>query len=286
MNRRVVRPCQSCRAHVGPPPQRSGGAAKRNQGEKRPSAGHGHLHGHLAERHHSLLTTYYLRLAKARSDLVLAMGTSLSGVMADKLVSVVGLRALGEQREASKKLEAITEDARAEDGEGVAGRREELGHAEVTPHTLGVVIINSQQTRLDALASLRIFARLDLVLQLLCTELDVSVPSSSPRRELPSSSDVWEGLRYGPDGWPLPDGDGVTLDLREGMQIVLTNGNPGLRDAGLVGSVGSKTKQGNYSINLSDGNRCYLGRWMLEAAAIGQLKRLPLVNLPRAPCEE
>ena len=70
-----------------------------------------------------------LRETTATADLVIAMGTSLSGVMADQLVSTVGRRAAEERGRPAGKLAAVDDD-----------EEEHAAPVEVTS-TIGVVII-------------------------------------------------------------------------------------------------------------------------------------------------
>ena len=78
---------------------------------------------------------------KEKSDLVLAMGT-LSGMSADEVVSRCGKRCI-------------------QKGKG-----------------LGAVIVGFQQTKMDKYAALRVFGRIDRVMELLVEELCVDVLTS------------------------------------------------------------------------------------------------------------
>ena len=144
--------------------------------------------------------TQHLQQACSRADLVLALGTSLSGVSADKVVSRVAHRALGERKaRQGSPLEAIPEGGvqphigSVDNGDGEAGAL----------HALGSVIINVQQTRLDSVASLRIFAKLDDVMSALalelCLDVAADVPSIDEATASASSSHLWEGLPYDPE---------------------------------------------------------------------------------------
>merc|ERR1712167_211670 len=112
------------------------------------------------------------------ADLVLTMGTSLSGMNADRVVET-----------ASRK--------RVDRGVG-----------------LGSVIIGFQRTQLDDICSLRIFARIDEVMLLLAREMRLDfgpTPLTSydyvaARRSGGHPADfVYKGLPYGPDGRPSQD---------------------------------------------------------------------------------
>ena len=210
-----------------------------------------------------------LRETTRTTDLVIAMGTSLSGVMADSLVSSVGHRA-AEEREAhpakDRRLKPVGKDR--------AGGPDSIS----MPPSAGVVIINVQQTRLDQLSTLRIFAKLDDVLKLLSKELELSPAAPWPMKTSAQDTDMWDNLPFDSAGHPSAGECTVNLDLRQGKKVMLTHGNPPLIDAGTTGIVGPKTKQGHYTLLLDTGKRCHLGRWLLQDARKGQLPMLPVVN--------
>merc|ERR1711988_1556841 len=88
-----------------------------------------------------------------KTDLCLAMGTSLCGMNADRMAETPAEKAL----------------------EGEAS---------------GTVIVALQQTQMDKIASLRIFATIDEVMALLAKELDLDVdmePYQSPRGPTPDT---------------------------------------------------------------------------------------------------
>ena len=91
----------------------------------------------------------------------IAMGTSLSGVSADQIVKRVAARfhkqrAQAEQPPQSSAPSTVTDDV---ERTGSAGQAVDRDGASAEAAPLGAVIINVQQTRLDGLASLRIFAK-------------------------------------------------------------------------------------------------------------------------------
>jgi len=213
-----------------------------------------------------------LRQTCEECDLVVAMGTSLSGVAADTVASSVAYRAKAEA-EAAEPRAALT--------------------ATSAPKALGAVIINLQQTRLDASASLRIFADLDSAMRALAAELKLEVPRAEGKRSevakgrQPSSAcDTWTELPYDPEtGQRLQrsnaeeTGRALTLRLNLGSAVKLAHGNPPLASEGLKGVVGGKTHDGHYMIDWEDGRRTMLGRWFMQAAQRGGLERLPVVNV-------
>ena len=123
-----------------------------------------------------------LKQSSESADLVLVMGTSLSGVAADRIVSSVGHRRLAAKAE---------EDRIAEAGEkaGTGETASQATTASTASPPLGTCIVNIQQTRLDHVAALRIFATCDEVMRLLTTELGLQLPSLpvAPRGAPPPS---------------------------------------------------------------------------------------------------
>eukprot|EP00322_Chrysochromulina_rotalis_P005460 CAMPEP_0115852224 /NCGR_PEP_ID=MMETSP0287-20121206/12886_1 /TAXON_ID=412157 /ORGANISM="Chrysochromulina rotalis, Strain UIO044" /LENGTH=489 /DNA_ID=CAMNT_0003306279 /DNA_START=56 /DNA_END=1525 /DNA_ORIENTATION=+ len=222
-----------------------------------------------------------LNAAREECDLVIAVGTSLSGVAADGLVSGVAQRAKKESK--SEEMEPLTVDD-APLGAGISARPSSAVHP-----ALGAVIINLQQTRLDSVASLRVFADADTVMRSLATELNVQVPSSNPPAgacQARLDGDVWAGLSYDPkDGWrtEVDASDEaerkLNLNLSRGRMVKLTHGNPPLVEGGLEGVIVGKTPDGHYEIDWTNGRRSLLGRWILDAARRGGLERLPVVNV-------
>jgi NAD-dependent SIR2 family protein deacetylase len=148
-------------------------------------------------------------------DLVLALGSSLCGMAADELVTVVADRA----------------------------RR---GKA------LGVVIINLQQTVRDQDAALRIFAPIDRVAELLAEELQLNVTemgkSYSPQVPLEKQlgEDIYS-VQYGVDGLLLPLGcDLHTLDLSRGAKVRIAAG-PCMN---MLATVVGKDNEGHYRLQV------------------------------------
>jgi hypothetical protein len=112
-----------------------------------------------------------------RTDFALAMGTSLSGMRADGLVTSVARRFLA----------GLKPDATAAD-KAAAG--------------CGAVIVNLQRTRLDSVASLRIFAKTDEVMALLLQKLGIPATAVDMRTHpLPAEGYEW----IPPNGKRIPD---------------------------------------------------------------------------------
>jgi len=210
-----------------------------------------------------------------RADLVVCLGTSLSGLSADRLASRAGRQA----------------EAEGFNPEG---------------QSLGVAIIALQQTRLDGVASVRIFERCDVVMEALARELGVRVP-----REAPASQAA--AVAHGEAMWTLPM-DALTgvaspsaqtvLDLRPGARVRLASGNAPLASEGARGTVIGRTRSGDFCIRVdpddveveagesagndargfdsgaqgrAQGRSTALGAWWIDEALRGGIEHFPLV---------
>merc|ERR1719478_1672050 len=86
-------------------------------------------------------------LWEEKVDLCLALGTSMVGMNADRM--------------------AVAPAERARKGKAGA---------------LGTVIVSLQQTQYDSISSLRIFAKIDQVMEMLAAELDIAIPEAPAHR--------------------------------------------------------------------------------------------------------
>lgn len=102
---------------------------------------------------------------------------------------------------------------------------------------LGIAIINLQRTPYDARSTVRIFAKIDDVMEMLLKELSIPVPQESERviyalpelsPEVQLEEDVYVFRHYDSDGNKLAseaeEGKRMVLDLREDAKVVLTRG--------------------------------------------------------------
>ena len=249
-----------------------------------------------------------MRAWEARADLVLALGTSLCGMNADRLVSTCAGKA-------------------------------RVGGA------LGSVIVSLQRTQHDAAAALRIFAKLDDVFGLLAEEMALegcgaealAVPAARYVPGVPDAARVAEdvfrvpydaatGRRFEPDAaaggggggdaedvpagfeklwseehqhhyfhdtatrrtsWVIPPTAAAArttvLDLREGAKVRVTAG----MFKGDLGTITGKNREGHYRVQIEHqikkGGKLrakvpkILGTWWVEAAVKGQIDLLPVV---------
>lgn len=199
-----------------------------------------------------------------QADLVLTMGTSLCGMNADRVV-----------RTASEKYTSQNKG-------------------------LGSVIIGFQQTQLDDVCSLRIFARIDEVMLLLAREMNLDV-NIKPYKFISSLNHCYQ-LAYDPITGKKDSSKSFNLCLQTGARIKLTSG-PGENYVGTVirtpmpprrmGSVnggGPNNYAYSYTLQLpctrenspqQGKTMSYyaLGGWMIEAAMRGELNMLPIVNV-------
>mmetsp|Transcript_2729 Transcript_2729/g.7521 ORF Transcript_2729/g.7521 Transcript_2729/m.7521 type:complete len:573 (-) Transcript_2729:63-1781(-) len=195
-----------------------------------------------------------------KTDLCLAMGTSLCGMNADRMVATPGEKA----------------------------KQHGVG--------LGAVIVGIQRTAYDSLASLRIFAKIDEVMALLAWEMQLSnvgPAGESVRAVLPAQAVV------GPHRYRVPyhttgagrkkaggEGRAETWDLRPGRKVRVTSG-PG---KGFTGEVVGQRGDGHYRIALPvirEGDPKHgkglvhylLGEWWVHSAVNGLIPQLPVVNV-------
>ena len=190
-----------------------------------------------------------------KADLVLAMGTSLCGMNADRLVETAGKR---------------------------------LARGDRT--CLGSVIVSLQQTPHDATAALRIFATIDTVMGLLAEEMRLAV---IPYASVPGPSSYGVGAKENIFRVPYDrhgqlttvKADQVPWDLSAGARVRVVSG-PG---EGFEGIVLGRTKAGHFRVELplmregaSDHGSCervyVLGWWWVVTAMKGACESLPIVN--------
>lgn len=190
-----------------------------------------------------------------QTDLCLALGTSLSGLNADRIA-----------RTPAKKYT------------GDLGASAQRG---VVQGSLGLVIVALQETQLDQLATLRIFALLDVVMQLLADQLQL--PDLPPVSLACSTDalDIFSGLPYDHQGF-FSSSATLTLDLRLGARIKVSKGN----FAGCCGVVAGKNTEGHYllKVMMDVGGGVFieedllLASWWLVEGTAGRVLALPLVQ--------
>lgn len=206
---------------------------------------------------------HWLKEWEWKNDLCIALGTSLSGFNVDSVPEM-------------------------------AARRSEHGDGH------GLVIVNLQQTPYDELCTLRIFATIDIVMELLAEELGISanvrhidhvyVPS------LPKGALVEEDVFLVPfdEEGCFSENVQTRWDLRVGRRLRITGG-PYKDD---VGTVIEKSAEGHYRLRVEGSINpvlnmkrrpfsLWLGNWWLEEATKGfgicPGSGIPCVNVPDRP---
>jgi NAD-dependent SIR2 family protein deacetylase len=206
-----------------------------------------------------------------KADLCLAMGTSLCGMNADRMVTTPSNKFLAEKKGNERHVRFSSR------------RKTNTG-----TNCLGSVIVGLQQTQYDSISSLRIFGKIDEVMALLAWEMGITqlpkVDTYCCNKEAEPKSDLFI-VPYDGAGKLQKKGVWSYLDLRQGAKIVV-NAGPG---QGFIGYVRGKTRSGHYQIVLpciregsSDhgkGQVSYLlGSWWVQQAVEGLTPTLPIIN--------
>ena len=202
------------------------------------------------------------------TDLSLVLGTSLSGMNADRMAERPARHCDLPKAHYSRPLSL-----------------KELRSASC----LGTVIVNLQRTRLDARASLRIWAKLDTVFELLAHKLDIPAAElAMPPLVLPlpvtGDEDVFLLPRYSPTtGLKLADeapDSRFVLDLRDGARVRIAH--PDASNLNALGVVDGQTPEGHWKIAIKRPGkltRVYvLGRWWIAEAMTGVGHNVPVVS--------
>mmetsp|Transcript_111925 Transcript_111925/g.311083 ORF Transcript_111925/g.311083 Transcript_111925/m.311083 type:complete len:531 (-) Transcript_111925:99-1691(-) len=219
-----------------------------------------------------------------RADLVLAMGSSLCGMNADRVATTCASKAMA-----------------GEDG------------------ALGAVIVALQRTQYDSMASLRIYATIDDVMALVAKELGddaaVAKAQSAGTYSLPKALKAVAAAAGGAGGKSEELDDeraifrvpydrktgkrvrageaGMVLDLSDGATVRLTAG----MYKGDEGVVLGRQSDGHWRLQLkhcmnpkrSDKKVPFvrvLGSWWAEAAVTGSVPLLPIVNVRARPASD
>jgi len=190
-----------------------------------------------------------------KADLVLALGTSLCGMNADRLVET----------------------------------------ANTSKRAMGAVIVSLQKTVHDSSCFLRIFAKLDDVFHLLAQEMLLEVPKALPyapnvirSSRFGGVDDIFE-IPYDEKSGKLLSKRELTergltlLDLRRGAKLYITNG-PFKNDTAVVTG---KNREGHYKLRVSHPLKKggalvpvvkVLGSWFTESLTRGRLDASPVIS--------
>mmetsp|Transcript_118057 Transcript_118057/g.220649 ORF Transcript_118057/g.220649 Transcript_118057/m.220649 type:complete len:562 (-) Transcript_118057:199-1884(-) len=185
-----------------------------------------------------------------RVDLCLSLGTSMVGMNADRM--------------------AIAPAERMRRG---------------VPGALGTVIVALQQTQYDNLSSLRIFATIDRVMELLADEMTLTVPPVPALRPW-GTAPILRDLPYSPNGCKNLEAR-LTLDFQVGRRFRVVNQPDWDCEAHgniceVVEGNDAMTREGHIALRFGQaGTRGSivraLGRWWLDDAVAGLADTLPVV---------
>jgi hypothetical protein len=198
-----------------------------------------------------------LRNEAAEADLVLVLGTSLSGMTADVIAEKVA-------------------------GRGIQGK------------ALGTVIINLQRTRLDHSCGVRVWAKLEDAFKILEELLELREVESPlwKQEERDVGKSVFEGLVYDERGRRLEEGaeGGISLDLSCGRTFMVVD--PTAVNYEAILRVLELDKNGDWVLEelpRAEGEvkkRRRLHRWWVDVGRRGRLEQFPLVNVELEQGEE
>lgn len=187
------------------------------------------------------------------ADLTIAVGTSLSGMNADQVFEEVCQRYID-----------------SADG-------------------LGGVIIGLQKTQHDAISSLRIYSRIDVVMSLLMREMDIMLPplvvpfQPKVKQDCIVEEDIFR-VPYDSNGCLTTDPEEMILwDLRPEQEIKVCDGH----GKGYVGRISSKQRSHYNCVlpRMRQGShdkhpKVYvMGGWWIETCTQGLWPKLPIVNV-------
>jgi hypothetical protein len=191
-----------------------------------------------------------------QADLVLALGSSLCGMNADRLVSTC----------ASRARRSVPADP-----------------------VFGSVIVALQRTPHDANSSVRLFATIDDVLCMLAEELALYIEPADQAMTFPVSPDYLPlgpeehvfSVPYDEHGKLMQDG-GVrrSLDLRDHAELTIAIG----KNKGQPARVLGRNEDGHYRIAICHtpggiwNDVRLLGKWWPAAAVAGELNHMPVVS--------
>eukprot|EP00928_Gymnodinium_smaydae_P042622 TRINITY_DN28671_c0_g1_i1.p1 TRINITY_DN28671_c0_g1~~TRINITY_DN28671_c0_g1_i1.p1 ORF type:complete len:553 (-),score=51.95 TRINITY_DN28671_c0_g1_i1:256-1914(-) len=198
-----------------------------------------------------------MKLMAKTADLVLVLGTSLSGLNADQCVTKTAARSL-------------------------PGRN-------VKDASLGSVIISPQRTPEDGEASLRLFATADEVMAALAKEFDLHVPWDPQQRRIRFSPELRVKVPYDKSG-TRSETLCTWWDLSPGAKLRVSQHN-NIEGAQQPAYLGITHELIGEALPINERTRCLsirfpgrsatmqLGIWWIDAALRGGLEHLPVVNV-------
>jgi len=141
---------------------------------------------------------------------------------------------------------------------------------------IGTVLINIQQTPLDELCTIRVWAKIDDAFKILCRELNLDqfttfIPPTWPEGE------VFE-VPYDKNGH-FSNTEKTVLNLKIGAKVRICA--EGAANEGATGKIDAVRGE-CWTIELNEEKKKVyrvFGKWWIEAALRGGVKQLPLVNI-------
>jgi len=203
---------------------------------------------------------------ETKADLCLCVGTSLSGMNADRMAVTP-----------AKKCD-IPSDRRENAVTAI-----ELANATC----FGTVMINLQRTHLDEKCTLRIWAKLDDVFALVAKKLGLTADDLEPPPvpfPLPATSveRVYPLPRYGVRLPQVAPDSTTVLDLRDGATVHIVI--PEASTSGMVAVVAGEDDEGNFLFEMRREGKLtrhsLLGRWWVRDAMRANVPRMPIMNVP------
>jgi NAD-dependent SIR2 family protein deacetylase len=137
-----------------------------------------------------------LREWENKADLCIALGASLNGINADRVVRACGERAY-------KKYMALVEQTK-----GKSVLYNDSGLISACEGNLGSVVVGSQSTPMDSIASLRIYAPINFVMARLAIELLLDISHETLNRDVRS-------IEYVPPGTLTSSAEPTGVSLRD-----------------------------------------------------------------------
>jgi len=188
------------------------------------------------------------------ADLVLVVGTSLSGLNADQVAIKAAERSL-------------------------------------TSTSLGMVMINLQQTPQDGKASLRIFGESDIVLKQVLSKLNISTTITTEQPKSYPTSHKKVLIPYDKNGHKTTTSM-MWLDLTKSIKIVNHNikGAKQPSQRHITTAIGEVIQWNDdcmaIELRIQKSSKMLLGYWWLEAAMEGRVSSIPIVNVEPKYCDE
>ena len=185
----------------------------------------------------------WMEKMERNTDLCLCLGTSLSGMNADRVAKIPAKRMMRNEK-----------------------------------NILGTVIINLQQTELDSKTAIRVWATLDNVFKMIADKLELNMRKSyAPINPIRMKHKFT--IPYDNQG-KYDSNISTTWNLNTGQRIRICT--PGSMNIDKTGVMAGRDEYGHYLVDLDEPegpDRYRLGNWWPTLVMEGKVKYLPFVNL-------